>query len=183
MTIATSYGEIRPWRDSDLAALVKHADNRKVWLNLTDAFPHPYTTESGRAFLDLVGRQDPTTYFALATSAEAIGGIGISINRDVRRLTAEMGYWLAEPYWGKGFMTETVTKFTEQALKEFGLLRIYAEPYSYNAASCRLLEKAGFVLEGRMRSSVIKDGKILDQFLYAKIRETARSSSPLQVGL
>jgi RimJ/RimL family protein N-acetyltransferase len=171
MPIATSYGEIRAWRDSDLASLVKYADNRKIWINLTDAFPHPYTTESGRAFLAMVSRQDPTTYFALATPEEAIGGIGVSLNKDVRRLSAEMGYWLAEPYWGKGLMTETVTKFTDAMMAEFGLVRIHAEPYAHNRASCRLLEKAGFVLEGRMRSSVIKDGQILDQFLYAKIRE------------
>lgn len=151
-------------------ALVKYANNRKVWLNLTDAFPHPYTSASAHAFLDLVERQNPTTYFAIATADEAIGGIGIGFNRDVRRLTAEMGYWLAEPYWGKGIMSETVARFTEYAFGQFGLVRIYAEPYAHNSASCRVLEKAGYSLEGRLRSSVIKDGKILDQFVYAQIR-------------
>lgn len=169
--IATSYGEIRPWRDSDVPALVKYANNRKIWLNLRDGFPHPYTADSARAFLALVKSQAPTTFFALATAEEAIGGIGVSLNKDVHRLTAEMGYWLAEPFWGKGFMTETVMKFTEQAMQEFGLVRIYAEPYADNAGSCRLLEKAGFTLEGRLRNSVIKDGRILDQFMYAKVKQ------------
>jgi RimJ/RimL family protein N-acetyltransferase len=81
-----------------------------------------------------------------------------------------MGYWLAEPYWGKGIMTETVARFTDYAFAQFRLVRIYAEPYAHNSASCRVLEKAGYVLEGRLRSSAIKDGRILDQFLYAQVR-------------
>jgi RimJ/RimL family protein N-acetyltransferase len=151
-------------------ALVKYANNRKVWLNLRDAFPHPYTAASAAAFLEMVERQDPTRFFAIATPQEAIGSIGISLNQDVHRLTAEMGYWLAEPYWGKGIMTETVARFTDYAFARFPLVRIYAEPYAHNAASCRILEKAGYVLEGRLRGSVIKDGRILDQLLYAQVR-------------
>jgi ribosomal-protein-alanine N-acetyltransferase len=170
MLIPASYGGIRPWRSADTTALVKYADNRKIWLNMRDAFPHPYTETSASSFLEMARRQNPTTFFAIATQEEAIGGIGISLKQDVHRLTAEMGYWLAEPYWGKGLMTETVVKFTEYAFEYFQLLRIYAEPYANNVNSCRVLEKAGYVLEGRLRSSVIKDGQILDQFLYARIR-------------
>ncbi|MBN1894855.1 GNAT family N-acetyltransferase [bacterium] len=170
MIVETSYGGIRHWSDADAPALAKHANNRKIWLNLRDGFPHPYTLENARAFLEMVGRQDPKTFFAIATQEEAIGAIGITPNMDVHRLTAEMGYWLAEPFWGKGIMTETVAKFTDFALEHFGLVRIYAEPYAYNAASCRVLEKAGFVLEGRLKNSVIKDGVITDQLLYAKVK-------------
>jgi [ribosomal protein S5]-alanine N-acetyltransferase len=170
MLIQTSFGMIRPWNSQDSAALVNYANNRKVWLNLRDAFPHPYTEANAAAFLEMVDRQNPTTFFAIATEDEAIGGIGISLNQDVHRLTAEMGYWLGEPYWGRGLMTETVAKFTQYVFECFQLVRIYAEPYASNASSCRVLEKAGFTLEGRMRRSVIKDGQILDQFLYARIR-------------
>jgi [ribosomal protein S5]-alanine N-acetyltransferase len=170
MLIRTSFGGIRPWSSHDAAALVKYANNRNVWLNLRDAFPHPYTEASAAAFLEMAGLQSPTTVFAIATQEEAIGGIGVSLNQDVHRLTAEMGYWLGEPHWGKGLMTEAVAKFTEYAFECFQLMRIYAEPYAGNRKSCRVLEKAGFVLEGRLRSSVIKDGQILDQFLYARIR-------------
>ncbi len=165
MLIPTSFGGIRSWNSADADALVKYANNRNIWLNLRDAFPHPYTYVSAEAFLEMVSRQSPTTFFAMATREEAIGGMGISINKDVHRLTAELGYWLGEPYWGKGWMTEAVTKFTEWAFEHFDLRRIFAEPYATNISSCRVLEKAGFVLEGRMRSSVIKDGQILDQFL------------------
>jgi len=170
MLIPTSFGGIRPWISNDADALVKYANNRKVWLNMRDAFPHPYTGVSAATFLEMTVRQSPTTFFAIATQEEAIGGIGVSLNQDVHRMTAEMGYWLGEPFWGKGLMTEAVAKFTEYAFESFHLMRIYAEPYASNPNSCRVLEKAGFMLEGRLRSSVIKDGQILDQFLYARVR-------------
>jgi RimJ/RimL family protein N-acetyltransferase len=170
MIVDTSFGGIRPWAGGDLAALVKYANNQKIWLNLRDAFPHPYAESDGAAFLEMAARQNPTTFFAIATDEEAVGAIGISINQDVHRLTAEMGYWLAEPFWGRGMMTETVARFTEYAFDRFQLLRIYAEPYATNRSSCRVLEKADFALEGRLRSSAIKDGQVLDQLLYARIR-------------
>lgn len=174
MPIPTSYGEIRPWNSHDADALVKYANNRKIWINLRDGFPHPYTLASAQAFLAMAGRQNPVTFCAIATHVEAIGGIGISLNQDVHRLTAEIGYWLGEPYWGKGIMTETVSKFTtEYVFKRFDVVRVYAEPYAYNTGSCRVLEKTGFVLEGRMRCNVIKDGQITDQFLYAKIKDNS----------
>ena len=173
MLIETTFGMIRCWNDRDVDALVKHADNRNIWLNLRDLFPYPYTAESARSFLAAVGRQDPVTFFAVASPEEAIGGIGITLNCDVHRLTAEMGYWLGESHWGKGIMSETIIRFTEFAFERFGLVRIYAEPYAANQSSCRVLEKSGFVLEGRMRSSVIKEGRIMDQLLYAKIKSDA----------
>jgi [ribosomal protein S5]-alanine N-acetyltransferase len=168
--IPTSFGSIRSYRDTDAQSLARYANNRKVWLNLRDGFPHPYTPENARSFIEMVSRQNPTTFFAIASPTEAIGGIGISLNQDVHRLTAELGYWLGEPFWGKGIMTEAVTAFTSYCFEQFNLLRIYAEPYAYNASSCRLLEKAGFALEGRLRCSVIKDGKIFDQLMFAKIK-------------
>ena len=171
MPIMTSYGMIRQWEESDVGALAKYANNRNIWLNLRDGFPYPYSRENAQAFLQTASCQNPVTFYAIATQEEAIGGIGITLNEDVHRLTAEMGYWLGEPYWGKGIMTETVTSFTDYVLEHFGLVRVYAEPYAYNASSCRVLEKAGFVLEGRMRSSVIKDGQITDQFLYARVKD------------
>ena len=169
--IATSFGSIRPWHPDDIPALVRHANNRNVSMRMRDAFPHPYTVADANAFLGIVARQNPVTFFAVATPDEAIGAIGLTRNADVHRLTAEMGYWLAEPYWGRGIMSETVRAFSDFAFVAFGLVRIYAEPYEGNAASCRVLEKAGFALEGLMRRNVIKDGRILDQYLYAKIRE------------
>lgn len=171
LPLVTSFGSIRAWTRQDAPALAKYANNRNIWLNLRDGFPHPYTLDNAHAFLDAVSDQNPVRLCAIATAEEAIGSIGISPNQDVHRLTAELGYWLAEPYWGKGIMTETILRFTDYAFECFGLVRIYAEPYAYNPSSCRVLEKAGFVLEGRLRCSVIKDGQIVDQLMYAKIRE------------
>ena len=171
MPIKTPYGSIRPWDALDVPALVRHANNRNIWLRLRDGFPNPYTAADANAFLGIVARQNPVTFFAITTPDEAIGGIGITRNADVHRLTAEMGYWLAESFWGRGIMSETARAFSDFAFEAFGLVPIYAEPYEGNIASCRVLEKAGFALEGRMRRNVIKDGRILDQYLYAKIRE------------
>jgi len=175
--LPTTFGVLRPWHIDDALALVKYANNRKIWLNLRDGFPYPYTTQDAQHFLDMVSRQTPQTFFAIATHTEAIGGIGIMPNSDVHRLTAELGYWLAEPFWGKGIMSEAVYVFTEFAFAQFNLVRIYAEPYAYNNASSRVLEKAGFSFEGRLKCSVIKDGVILDQLLYAKINPGINSAS------
>lgn len=169
--IMTSYGMIRLWEESDAGALAKYANNRNIWLNLRDGFPYPYTRENAQAFLQSVSRQNPVTFYAIATQEKAIGGIGITLNEDVHRLTAEMGYWLGEPYWRRGIMTETVTRFTDYVFEHFDLVRVYAEPYAHNVSSCRVLEKAGFALEGRMRNSVVKDGQIADQFLYARVKD------------
>ncbi len=167
--ITTSFGSLRLWKAEDAGALVKYANNRNIAMNMRDGFMYPYTAENARKFLAAASQKIPPTFYAIATPEEAIGGIGVTINSDVHRLSAELGYWLAEPWWGKGIMTEAVIMFTDYIFMRFGLVRIYAEPYATNAASCRVLEKAGFLLEGRMCKNVIKDGRLLDQFLYAKI--------------
>ena len=149
---------------------MKYANNRKIWANLRDGFHFPYNADHAHAFLVTVSRQNPVTFFAIATPDEAIGSIGLSLGQDVHRLTAEMGYWLAEPFWGRGMMSEVVALFTDAAFAAFDLVRIYAEPYATNTNSCRILEKAGFVMEGRLRCSVIKDGKIFDQLMYARTK-------------
>ena len=163
---------IRPWELSDAAAIQRYADNRKIWLNLRDKFPHPYTLEDAHAFLQFVTNEKPTNTFAIALPSEAIGCIGLQPGRDVHCKTAELGYWLGEPFWGRGIMSEAVTEFTQNAFGLFDLARIYAEPFANNSASARVLEKAGFVLEGCLRASIFKDGKRLDSLLYARVRET-----------
>ena len=161
---------IRPWRADDAASLQRHANNRKIWLNVRDIFPHPYTLANAHFFLDLMARETPRATFAIANESEAIGCIGLRLGADVHRRTAELGYWLGEPFWGRGIMTEAVRALTAWAFPHFDLVRIYAEPFANNAASIRLLEKASFTCEGRLRAHVLKDGQILDAFLYAKLR-------------
>ena len=138
----------------DAAALRRYANNRKIWINLRDVFPHPYTLQDAIAFLGCVAQEKPETAFAIATPTEAIGGIGLRLGVDVHRKTAELGYWLGEPFWGRGIVSEALAAFTRYAFETFDLQRIYAEPFADNAASVRVLEKAGFTCEGRMRRSI-----------------------------
>lgn len=170
--IAIGKYTIRDWREDDAASIAQYANNKKIWINLRDAFPHPYTLADAEAFLSKVMRMEPRTYFAIASDLEAIGSIGLMPENAVIRFTAELGYWLAEPFWGNGIMTEAVSALSEYAFEELGLRRIFAEPYTTNAASARVLEKSGFILEGIMRAAVFKDRRILDQYLYTKLNKT-----------
>lgn len=167
MDLILTCGEVRSWRESDVTSLARHADNRKVWMNLRDAFPSPYTLADAQSFVLRAQSADPETMFAIAVDGEAVGGIGIVLHEDVERVSAEIGYWLAEPFWGRGITTEAVRALTAYAVKRHALTRVFAVPYEWNAASCRVLEKAGYVLEGRLRKSVIKAGRVVDQWMYA----------------
>jgi ribosomal-protein-alanine N-acetyltransferase len=158
---------VRSWTNDDLASLVKYADNRKIWLNLRDRFPYPYTRRDGRDFLHLARSQRPETMFAIEVEGEAAGGIGFVPHTDVERVNAEIGYWLGEPFWGRGIVTEALVAVTKYAIDTHHLTRVFALPYARNSASCRVLEKAGYVLEARLRRSAIKDGEIIDQMQYA----------------
>jgi ribosomal-protein-alanine N-acetyltransferase len=166
---------IRDWQLEDSPSIARYANNRKIWINLRDAFPHPYRIQDAASFIAHVTESSPITVFAIATQFEAIGSIGLMRGKDVHRFTAEIGYWLAEPFWGKGIMTDAVRSLTAYGVHDLGLHRIFAEPYTTNAASARVLEKAGFKCEGILRSNVFKDGKVLDQFLYSYV---GKASTP-----
>lgn len=159
----------------DAPSLAIYANNKKIWQNLRDAFPHPYTGGDAEKFISHIINTNPKTVFALAIKDEAIGSIGVIPGVDVHRFTAEMGYWLAEPFWGKGIMTEAVKFISEWAFHEFSLHRIFATPYATNAASARVLEKAGFMKEGILRSGAFKDGKVVDMFMYSRINAIIES--------
>jgi [ribosomal protein S5]-alanine N-acetyltransferase len=160
---------VRSWETSDLASLVEHADNRRIWENLRDRFPHPYTRRDGQTFLRRVKDVWPETTFAIDVSGKAVGGIGFVLQQDVERVSAEIGYWLGQPYWGRGICTEALRAVTRFAIAEHGLTRVFAVPFAHNTGSCRVLDKAGFRLEGHLRRSAIKDGRIVDQLLYAYV--------------
>ena len=161
---------VRPYVLEDAEALAKYADNRAVWITLRDRFPHPYTTDDAVGFLRLATTQQPTSDFAIATADEVIGGIGLQRQSDVHRLTAEIGYWLGEPFWGRGIATRAVRAVTAWAFATTSLERLYACVFATNPASARVLSNAGYQFEGRMRRAVIKDGRILDQLIYAALR-------------
>jgi RimJ/RimL family protein N-acetyltransferase len=163
--------KVRSWNWQDAESLVRHANNRKIWLSLRDRFPHPYTESVARNFLKQVLSTEPETNLAIALSDEAVGGIGFVLGSDVERHSAEVGYWLGESVWGRGIATAALKGTLAYAMAKFDLWRVFAVPFSENVASIRVLEKVGFVLEGVMRRSAVKEGRILDQALYAFIRE------------
>jgi RimJ/RimL family protein N-acetyltransferase len=167
MQLALGQCEVRSWHHDDLESLVQYADNRKIWLNLRDRFPHPYTRQAGREFLRAALTQRPETLFAIDVGGQAVGGIGFVMMTDVERVSAEIGYWLAEPFWRRGIATEAVVAVTQYAIETHGFTRVFAVPFASNQASARVLEKAGYVLEGRLCRSAIKDGRIVDQLQYA----------------
>ena len=159
---------VRSWRHGDEETIPFHANNRKVWLNLRDRFPHPYTRLDAEQWIQLITQITPETNFAIDVNGEAVGGIGLVLHDDVERCSAEVGYWLGEQFWGRGIATAALKNFTEYSLNEFNLTRVFAVPYARNAASIRVLEKVGYSCEGLLRRSAIKDGVVLDQFMYAK---------------
>jgi len=162
---------LRAWRRSDISSLVRYANNRKIWLNLRDIFPHPYTLAEAEKWIAICeSNQGPTTSFAIELQGEAIGGIGCRLLDDVNCKTAEIGYWLGEPFWGRGIATAALKRTTEYAFQTYSLERLQALVFEWNPASARVLEKAGYVLEGRLRSSIFKDGRLADSLLYARIR-------------
>jgi ribosomal-protein-alanine N-acetyltransferase len=161
---------IRPWRLDDAESLAKFANNRKVWLGLRDLFPHPYSINDAHEFLQKAIDAEPLTNFCIEAEGAAAGGIAIRLGQDVHRQTAEFGYWLGEELWGRGIMSEAVPAFTDFCFGNFPLRRIYAEPFANNPASARVLEKAGFVFEGRLKNNVVKDGELLDSLLYARTK-------------
>lgn len=171
MELEFAGGRIRSWQAGDAPSLARHADNRKIWLQVRDRFPHPYTLEAAEAWVKLAPAADPETQFAIEVNGEAAGGIGVFLQQDVERYSAEIGYWLGEAHWNRGITTAAVRRFTEYAFDRFGLCRLYANVFETNPGSCRVLERAGYQLEGRLRQSAVKDGQVLDGLLYAALRE------------
>jgi len=161
---------VRSWRVEDAPSLAIYANNREIWLNLRDQFPHPYGLADAEAYLRLVSERPNETSFAIEVAGQAVGGVSLRPGHDVERCSAEIGYWLGEPFWGRGIMTSAVRAVTEYAFDQLGLTRVFAVPFARNPASSRVLDKAGYEREGLMRRSAVKDGVILDQYLYAKVR-------------
>ena len=161
---------LRPWTMDDVEDLAHYANNYEVARNLTDGFPHPYTKEDGVRFIKMTMEHDPPTIMAIEIEGRASGGIGVHPQTDIHRLNAELGYWLAEPYWGQGIMTKAIIQMLNYAFSKLEINRIFARPFGTNIASQRVLEKAGFVLEARFDKTLIKNGELLDELIYAKRR-------------
>jgi len=163
---------VREWEEADAEAVVRPANDRRVWLGLRDAFPHPYGIEDGKRFIAKARAMTPRTFFAIEVEGRVAGGIGYTLHSDVERIGAEVGYWLGQEFWGRGIATTALRLLTAHAFQAHPeLQRLWAVPYATNAASARVLEKAGYVREGTLRRSAIKDGRVLDQWMYAIVRD------------
>jgi [ribosomal protein S5]-alanine N-acetyltransferase len=159
--------QLRPWTLQDLDSLVQFANNYKIARFMTDQFPHPYTNEQGQAFIEYATRSIPPNILAIEIDGKASGGIGIHPQIDIHRKNAELGYWLGEPYWGKGIVSHAVIQMVDYGFRNWDIDRIYARPFGNNLASQRVLEKAGFILEGRFYQTLFKNGEHIDELVYA----------------
>jgi len=134
---------------------------------MTDGFPFPYSEENGKAFIAMATSHKPTQIFAITVKGEVVGGIGIHPQTDIYRKNAELGYWLAEPFWGNKIITNAIAEILVYAFETFEIERVFAKPFGSNTASQRVLEKAGFTLEGKFENTIIKNGELEDELVFA----------------
>jgi RimJ/RimL family protein N-acetyltransferase len=163
--------DLRPWTTSDLGSLVNYANNQRIAQNMTDKFPYPYTETDGLSFIDFATADSPVNIFAIAVAGEAVGGIGVHPQTDIHRKNAELGYWLAEPFWGQGIISAAIKQAVDYAFDTYDINRVFARPFGTNAASQRVLQKNGFVLEGHFRGTLYKNGAYVDELVYALRRQ------------
>ena len=159
--------KLRPWNKSDLDDLVHFANNPRIANNLTDAFPHPYREKHGISFIDMASNDNPTLIFAIEVDGRAAGGIGLHQQTDLHKKNMELGYWLADIHWGKGIMSAAVKEVVNYGFNTFKINRIYARPFGTNQGSKRVLQKAGFNLEGTFEKALYKNGEYIDELIYA----------------
>ncbi|MCM1126916.1 MAG: GNAT family N-acetyltransferase [Lachnospiraceae bacterium] len=167
---------IREWRIEDAEDLARMLNNKNILNNLRDGLPYPYTPKDAREYITEMLSADKTKTFAFAITVEdkAVGSIGVFRCENIHSRTAEMGYYIGEPYWGKGLGSSAVKQACDYVFAHTDIIRIFAEPFAYNAASCRVLEKAGFMLEGILRCNAVKNGKVLDMKMYSLIKKAER---------
>ena len=163
---------IREWRINDKAALAENLNNLNVLNNLRDGLPYPYTEQDAEEFISAMLSSDKNNTFAFAITLDdkAIGSIGVFRQDNIHSHTAEMGYYIGEAYWGNGYATSAIKQVCRYVFEHTDIIRIFAEPFSHNIASCRALEKAGFKYEGTLKSNAVKCGNIVDMKMYALIR-------------
>jgi RimJ/RimL family protein N-acetyltransferase len=162
---------LRPWKEGDEENLVKYANNRNVARNLSDLFPHPYTPGDAKTWIAFNKDLLPALNLAIVCDEEVIGGVGIILKEDIRRKNAEIGYWIAESFWGKGIATQAVNKMVDYTFQHYDIARIYASTFDNNVASQRVLEKSGFRKEACLKKALFKNGRYMDEIIYFLLKE------------
>jgi RimJ/RimL family protein N-acetyltransferase len=163
--------KLRPWNIEDAESLVENANNFEIARFMSDTFPYPYTIEHANNFIAFATKDEPIHIFAIEIDGKAVGGIGIHPQVDIMKKNAELGYWLGEKYWGKGIISKAIRKIIPWAFKTYDITRIYARPFGSNMVSQKVLEKAGFILEARIKENIFKNGAYLDELIYAIRRQ------------
>ena len=167
--------ELRPWRLSDAESLARYANDPDVSANLTDVFPYPYALSDAESYIrDCIAKEETQLCRAVVIGGEAVGSVGAFPQTDIRRRTAVLGDWIAKPFWGRGIMTAAVGQICREAFARFDIVRIEAQINARNIGSRRVVEKNGFALEGILRQSVWKRGKLLDSCIYSLLREEVK---------
>ncbi len=169
---------MRPWHPEDAPSLVKHANNPNVARNLRDGFPYPYTLPDARRWIDMVGENRSDLILAIEIEGEAAGGIGIYAGKDVYRYNGEIGYWLSQAHWGKGIMSDAVAALVDYAFLQTQWLRLFATIFESNTPSMRVLEKCGFSHEAIHKLTVMKEGIMMDEHLFALLKGQWKSRRP-----
>lgn len=168
MELIIDGAQIRGFCDADIDGLCRSFGDPKVTRMLRE-IPSPYTRTHAREWVEVTRDERPLRHFAIAKDCELIGGVGFKFQAGVYSHTAEIGYWLNEPYWGQGIATEVVRTMTAYAFDHFDLVRVFAQVFESNPASARVLEKVGYQLDGRLRKNVDKDGRLLDELVYSRL--------------
>ena len=161
--------KLRPWRKEDAGQLAAIANNKKIWLNVRDRFPHPYTVTDALHWIAFCTNQNPPQNFAIEYNHQVAGSIGILIKEDVYRKSIEIGYFIGEPFWSKGIATQAVGLLMDHIKKVYDPIRLWAEVFEHNIASMRVLEKNGFALESIRIKSVFKNNQILNDHVWVKL--------------
>ncbi|MFZ4581864.1 MAG: GNAT family N-acetyltransferase [Paludibacter sp.] len=162
---------LRKFTPDDAPALAMLCNNSNIWDNLRDYIPNPYTEADAAGFINHCLTEHPPVTFAITYKGNLAGCIGLVPQTDVYRLSAEIGYWVGEPFWAKGIATRAVQMITRYGFEQLGLLRIYSGVFGFNTASQRVLEKAGYKLECVFEKSIVKNNRIADEYRYAKLNE------------
>jgi [ribosomal protein S5]-alanine N-acetyltransferase len=160
---------LRQFKDSDVKLLSELCNNKNIWDNLRDYIPFPYTENNANEYINYCQSEDPQVTFAIEYDGKFAGSIGLVPQKDVYKLSAEIGYWLGEPFWGKGITTNAVRLLIDYGFTKLGLVRIYTGVFGFNKASQRVLEKSGFKLECIFEKSIFKNDKICDEYRYGRI--------------
>jgi [ribosomal protein S5]-alanine N-acetyltransferase len=160
---------LREWRYDDSKALAEIANSKKIWDNVRDSLPHPYTETDAREWLEKVKDRESLTSFCVEVDGNVAGSIGVVPREDVYRKTIEIGYFIGEKFWGQGVGTEAVKQMLDFIKVNFDVVRVFAEVFEYNKASMRVLEKNGFYLETIRRKGAFKNGTFIDDFVWVKL--------------